>query len=447
MKGLEAEKNEDGGKGIGSPFRRPVRSFVVRAGRMSDAQKRALEKHADRYLIPCGDRTLDLDALFRRAAPRTVEVGFGSGDALLALAAAHRERDFLGIEVYPPGVGRLLARAHAAGLDNLKVAMSDALDVFDRRLPRASVDEVLVWFPDPWPKKRHRKRRLIRREFLDLVHRSLRDEGVLKIATDWEPYAEQILETLGAHPGFSNCAGAERFAPRSPLRCETRFERRGRREGHPIFDLSFRAKAMNASPLFIYGSIRDEDVQALVFGDARRDLSFEEASMPDVALARVPDECYPYLCPRPGGRVRGELIHGLDRRALERIVYFEGDEYLLSECIVEREDGEPVQAMYFKDAAIVDGAFEKWSFDIWQAQEKKRFLKICRAYMDLWDRGESVAQAEGLWKEIRSGPSDLEGDREGERDGERDGDRDGDRDGETSDGESGHRERPRGASF
>lgn len=405
MNGLEREngderddKEDDGRK---PPVRRPVRSFVVRAGRTSPAQKRALEELEDRYLIPCEDRTLDLDSLFGRTAHRTVEIGFGSGDALIALAKTHRERDFLGIEVYPPGVGRLLARSHAEGIDNLKVAMADALEVLRRNLPRSSVDEVLVWFPDPWPKKRHHKRRLVRREFVDLVHRVLRSNGALRLATDWEPYAEHIFETLTRHPGFANCAGSDRFMPRSPLRPETRFERRGRHEGHRIFDLAFRSQPMNA-PLFIYGSIRDEDVQSLVLGEAVQDLSLEEAWMPDMVLARVPDECYPYLSPRSGGRVRGELIRGLDRESLERIVYFEGDEYALSECIVERSDGEPVQAMYFKDAAIVDGPFQEWSFDLWQAQEKSRFLTMCRAYMDLWHRGKSAAQAEALWMDIRS---------------------------------------------
>ncbi|WP_231471263.1 gamma-glutamylcyclotransferase family protein [Thioalkalivibrio sp. HK1] len=161
---------------------------------------------------------------------------------------------------------------------------------------------------------------------------------------------------------------------------------------------------MNA-PLFIYGSIRDKDVQDLVLGEeAAQALFIEEAWMPDAVLARVPDECYPYLSPRAGERVRGELIHGLDRETLERIVYFEGDEYVLSECIVERRSGEAVPAMYFEGAAIVDGPFQEWSFDTWQAQEKKRFLTMCRAYMDLWHRGRSIAQAETLWRDIRCDP-------------------------------------------
>ncbi|MBF2759111.1 MAG: tRNA (guanosine(46)-N7)-methyltransferase TrmB [Ectothiorhodospiraceae bacterium AqS1] len=371
---------------------------------MSAAQKRALIELEERYLVPCEDGALDLDALFRRKAPRTVEIGFGAGDALLALAKRHPERDFLGIEVYPPGVGQLLARANACGIDNLKVAMADALEVLSCSLPRSSVDEALVWFPDPWPKKRHHKRRLVGREFAELVHRALRPGGVLRLATDWEPYAEHILQTLTKHPGFSNCAGAEGFMPRSPLRLETRFERRGQKEGYRIFDLAFRSQPMNA-PLFIYGSIRDEDVRALVLGDAVRGISIEEAWMPDAALARVPGECYPYLSPlspRSGQRVRGDLIHGLDQRTIERIVYFEGDEYVLSECIVEDKDGKPVQAMYFEAVSIADGPFDPWSFDGWQAHDKMRFMRICRAYMELWHQGKSVAQAEALWRDIRN---------------------------------------------
>ena len=226
--------------------RRTVRSFVVRAGRMTGAQRRALAQHGERYLIGSVGGRLDLDRLFGRGAPRTVEIGFGNGDALATLAGREPERDFLGIEVYPPGVGRFLARCHEAGLGNVRVAMADALDVFERRLAPASVEEVLVWFPDPWPKKRHHKRRLVRPEFAALVRRVLRPGGRLHLATDWEPYAEHMLEVLGAHPGFSNRAAPERFMPRPERRIETRFESRGRRHGHRVFDLSWRAVAEGA---------------------------------------------------------------------------------------------------------------------------------------------------------------------------------------------------------
>ena len=207
---------------------------------MTGAQRRALAELGDRYLLDFAGEPLDLDSLFGRRAPRTVEIGFGAGDALLALASSEPARDFLGIEVYPPGVGRLLASCDEAGLENVRVAMTDALDVLESWLAPSSVEEVLVWFPDPWPKKRHHKRRLVQPLFATLVHRVLRPDGRLHLATDWEPYAQHMIEVLGSHPGFVNCAAPERFMPRPARRRETRFESRGRRRGHRVFDLSWR---------------------------------------------------------------------------------------------------------------------------------------------------------------------------------------------------------------
>ena len=227
--------------------RRSVRSFVVRAGRMTAAQRRALDELGERYLVEFHGEPLDLDRLFGRPAARSVEVGFGAGEALIALAGSEPARDFLGIEVYPPGVGRLLAGCHEAGLENVRVAMTDALDVLEHWLAPSSVEEVLVWFPDPWPKKRHHKRRLVQSRFASLVHRVLQPGGRLHLATDWEPYAEHMLEVLEAHPGFSNCAAPDRFMPRPERRRETRFERRGQGRGHRVFDLAWRAVASEAS--------------------------------------------------------------------------------------------------------------------------------------------------------------------------------------------------------
>lgn len=221
--------------------RRSVRSFVIRAGRMTAAQRRALDELGERYLIAFHGEPLDLNRLFGRPAARTVEVGFGAGDALIALAGSEPARDFLGIEVYPPGVGRLLARCHDEGLENVRVAMADALDVLERWLVPSSVEEVLVWFPDPWPKKRHHKRRLVQPGFAALLHRALQPDGRLHLATDWEPYAEHMFEVLDSHPGFSNCAAPDRFMPRPERRRETRFESRGRSRGHRVFDLAWRA--------------------------------------------------------------------------------------------------------------------------------------------------------------------------------------------------------------
>lgn len=227
--------------------RRTVRSFVIRAGRMTVAQRRALAELGERYLLEFPGSPLDLDRLFGRRAARTVEVGFGTGDALVALARSEPARDFLGMEVYPPGVGRLLASCHEAGLENVRVAMADALDVLEHWLAPSSVEEVLVWFPDPWPKKRHHKRRLVRPWFAALVHRVLQPGGSLHLATDWEPYAEHMLEVLEPHPGFSNCAAPDRFMPRPERRRETRFESRGRGRGHRVFDLAWRVVKSDAA--------------------------------------------------------------------------------------------------------------------------------------------------------------------------------------------------------
>ena len=207
---------------------------------MTVAQRRALAELGERYLLEFPGSPLDLDRLFGRRAARTVEVGFGTGDALVALARSEPARDFLGMEVHPPGVGRLLASCHEAGLENVRVAMADALDVLEHWLAPSSVEEVLVWFPDPWPKKRHHKRRLVRPWFVALVHRVLQPGGSLHLATDWEPYAEHMLEVLEPHPGFSNCAAPDRFMPRPERRRETRFESRGRGRGHRVFDLAWR---------------------------------------------------------------------------------------------------------------------------------------------------------------------------------------------------------------
>ena len=406
---------------------RTVRSFVVRAGRMTEAQRRALAQHGERYLIDPVGGVLDLDRLFGRHAPRTVEIGFGNGDALAALAGREPERDFLGIEVHPPGVGRLLARCHEAGLGNVRVAMADALDVLEHRLAPSGVEEVLVWFPDPWPKKRHHKRRLVQPEFAALVHRVLRPGGRLHLATDWEPYAEHMLEVLGAHPGFSNCAAPGRFMPRPARRLETRFESRGRGRGHRVFDLAWRTVAIDGDtagrageapalpgryaaagtggygrmnlPLFVYGSMRDGDVRALVLGRAPPAVRTEPAWMPGAAVALVPGESYPYLVSAEGARAPGDLVHGLDERSLDRILFFEGDEYAFVECEVEHAGGERVAAMHFGGVAIPEGPVVPWSLEQWRSREKSRFLAMTREYMALW-RCATRAEAEARWQRL-----------------------------------------------
>jgi len=219
---------------------RTIRSFVVRGGRMTDAQQRALGELWPRYGIDTTDAPLDLDACFGRRAPRTLEIGFGNGDHLATLAARHPERDYLGIEVHRPGVGRLLLSCDAQGSRNVRAICRDAVEVLEHVLPVASLDEVLLLFPDPWHKKRHHKRRIVQAPFIALVAKVLAPGGVFRLATDWEPYAKEMLAQLNAAPDFENLAPDGGYAARDESRAATRFERRGQRLGHGVWDLSFR---------------------------------------------------------------------------------------------------------------------------------------------------------------------------------------------------------------
>ncbi len=221
------------------PRRRQVRSFVRRAGRTTAAQSRALHDLWPVYGIEPPGRPLDLDVLFGRSAPRVCEVGFGNGEALATLAHARRDVDFLGIEVHEPGIGHLLLAIEKTDLSNIRIARQDAVEVIAEWLPAASLDRLHLYFPDPWPKKRHHKRRIVQPAFLDLVARALKPGGILHMATDWGPYAERMLEVAGGSAAFRNVAGPGAYAPRPPERPETRFERRGRRLGHEVRDLLF----------------------------------------------------------------------------------------------------------------------------------------------------------------------------------------------------------------
>jgi len=220
---------------------RPIRSFVMRTGRMTVGQARALEDLWPRYGVDYSPTALPLDALFGRRAPRTLEIGFGNGEHLASLAAAHPERDYLGVEVHRPGVGHLLMLAQSRELTNLRVSTHDAVEVLSHQLPPACLDEILVLFPDPWHKKRHHKRRLIQAPFIELIASRLTSGGVLKLATDWEPYAVQMLEVLTAAGAlFSNLSPTGDWMPRPDERAPTRFEKRGARLGHGVWDLAFR---------------------------------------------------------------------------------------------------------------------------------------------------------------------------------------------------------------
>jgi len=218
---------------------RSIRSFVVRGGRITDAQQRALDESWPRYGIDFEPRQLDLDALFGRGAPRTLEIGFGNGENLLTLATNHPERDYFGIEVHKPGVGRLLLSAEKQNLTNIRASCHDAVEVLNQQIAPDSFDEVLVLFPDPWQKKRHHKRRLIQPAFVECIADCLKPRGVFHLATDWAPYAQHMLEVLNACARFTNISPAGDYVPRDAMRVQTRFEKRGQRLGHDVWDLAF----------------------------------------------------------------------------------------------------------------------------------------------------------------------------------------------------------------
>ena len=222
-----------------TPAPRAIRSFVRRGGRTTPAQQRALEELWPRFGLDSADALLDLGTIFGRRALRTLEIGFGNGDTLVALAAAHPGRDFLGVEVHAPGIGRCLLGAAAAGLGNLRIVRRDAVELLRVAIDDAALDEVLIYFADPWPKKRHHKRRLVQSDFVALLARRLQPGGRLRLATDWEPYAQWMLAVLGASPAFRNCAADGSYVPRPPARPQTRFERRGELLGHVVRDLEF----------------------------------------------------------------------------------------------------------------------------------------------------------------------------------------------------------------
>ncbi len=216
---------------------RTIRSFVRRNGRITDSQHRAIET-LNQFILPI-DKKLDLNTLFQRDAEKHLEIGFGMGDSLAEMAAKHPEHDYLGIEVYQAGVGHLLLQLEKLFLKNIRILSTDAVNVLKEQLEPQSIDVIYIFFPDPWHKKRHHKRRLIQTAFLDLLATVLKKDGKLYIATDWENYAEHILLTLDQHPAFRNQFGKGNFAPRNEERPLTKFEKRGQRLGHGVWDFAY----------------------------------------------------------------------------------------------------------------------------------------------------------------------------------------------------------------
>ena len=217
---------------------RSIRSFVTRAGRLGPGQARALAELGPRYVLPYTRQPADFAAAFGRDAPRVLEIGFGMGDATAAIAAALPGTDFIGVEVHTPGVGALLKRIGEQQLGNLRLIQHDAVEVVQQMIAPSSLAGVHVFFPDPWHKKKHHKRRLIQPDFVALLASRLRDGGYLHCATDWQPYAEQMLDVLNAEPSLANSAGAG-YAPKPAYRPLTKFENRGLKLGHGVWDLVY----------------------------------------------------------------------------------------------------------------------------------------------------------------------------------------------------------------
>ncbi len=216
-----------------------MRSFVLRQGRITPAQAQAFDAHWSRYGLDYSDQRLDLQALFARPAPVVLEIGFGNGEQLLHAAVNEPARNFIGIEVHRPGVGRLMNGLAEANVDNIRISNHDAVEVIEHQLAPDSLDEVRIYFPDPWPKKRHHKRRLIQPEFVELLAGRVRSGGLLHLATDWAEYAEHMLAVVDASSRWRNRAGLGAYSEAPGWRINTHFEKRGVRLGHGVWDLIF----------------------------------------------------------------------------------------------------------------------------------------------------------------------------------------------------------------
>ena len=219
----------------------PIRSYVLRQGRFSAAQQRAYRELLPRFGVAYRAAPLDWREVFGREAPVVAEIGFGMGETTARIAAANPGTDYLAIEVHSPGVGALLKKIGEEAIANIRVVQHDAVEVMRDMVPAGSLAAIHVFFPDPWPKKRHHKRRLLQRDFVELAVTRLAPGGVLHVATDWREYADEVLALLEATPGLANTARG--FAPRPASRPETKFEQRGRRLGHGVFDIVFRKKS------------------------------------------------------------------------------------------------------------------------------------------------------------------------------------------------------------
>ena len=221
---------------------RPILSYVLRDGRMTSAQKEALEASWPLYGLEFSKTALDLNKIFGRQAPRILEIGSGMGDATAQIARQCRENDYLAVEVHRPGTGSLIRRIEKGKISNIRLISHDIVDILKYQLPENSIDCVYIFFPDPWPKKRHHKRRLINTSLLRLIKQVLKKHGRLFIATDWEDYAEHIIDLISNEPSIINLAGYNQTIPRPRWRPMTKFENRGLNKGHRVYDFALAFK-------------------------------------------------------------------------------------------------------------------------------------------------------------------------------------------------------------
>nr|WP_245601076.1 tRNA (guanosine(46)-N7)-methyltransferase TrmB [Marinobacterium jannaschii] len=231
---MTAPENGDEAK----PMRK-IRSFVLRAGRMTEGQQRAMDDAWPKYGLNLCDGRIDPAEVFGREAPLVLEIGFGMGDSMIEMAKDQPEKNYIGIEVHTPGVGRLLNNATELGLENIRVYREDAIEVLADCIPDGSLDTLQLFFPDPWHKKRHHKRRIVQPAFAQSIRKKLKVGGVFHMATDWENYAEHMMEVMNAAEGYQNVAGDSQYSPQPEWRPVTKFQKRGERLGHGVWDLMF----------------------------------------------------------------------------------------------------------------------------------------------------------------------------------------------------------------
>ena len=225
---------------VDKTFIRRIRSFVKREGRLTEGQERALNDLFPLYGLELQDTPINFADVFQRSAPTILEIGFGNGTSLAAMAEKNPEQDYIGIEVHRPGVGNLLLQVEKSGLTNLRVMNEDAVDVLNKMIADESLDAVYLFFADPWHKTRHHKRRIVQEDFVQLLRKKLKVSGVFHMATDWEAYAKHMMRIMNATEGYENTAGKDQYLPRPDYRPLTKFEQRGQRLGHGVWDLIFK---------------------------------------------------------------------------------------------------------------------------------------------------------------------------------------------------------------